>query len=108
MSGNIDKIKEITNIGVDSLSLFNGNAGETVQNSVLENDLNFGKFDDYEFNSDVIPKELEEKGQVKLQLTNLNNEIDKLKISLNSTYLKEINFNGKVLFIDKILSEWGW
>lgn len=61
MSGNIDKIKEITNIGVDSLSLFNGNAGETVQNSVLENDLNFGKFDDYEFNSDVIPKELEEK-----------------------------------------------
>ena len=41
----------------------------------------------------VIPKELEEKGNVKLQLTNLNNEIDKLKILLNSTYLKETNFN---------------
>ncbi|MGN0787968.1 MAG: HEPN family nuclease [Candidatus Onthoplasma sp.] len=40
----------------------------------------------------VIPKELEEKGQVKLQLTNLNNEIDKLKISLVSTYTKEPNF----------------
>ena len=41
----------------------------------------------------ISPKELEEKGNVKLQLTNLNNEIDKLKILLNSTYLKETNFN---------------
>lgn len=41
----------------------------------------------------VIPKELEEKGQVNLQLINLNSEIDGLKISLVSTYKKEPNFN---------------
>ena len=41
----------------------------------------------------VIPKEMEEKSPVKLQLANLNSEIDKLKISLISTYAKEQNFN---------------
>lgn len=41
----------------------------------------------------VIPKELEEKGQVNLRLINLNSEIDGLKISLVSTYKKEPNFN---------------
>ena len=41
----------------------------------------------------VIPKELEEKGAIKLQLSNLNIEIAKLKISLHSTYTEKGVFN---------------